>query len=116
VINAEGEKNIAMMDECDANLQSWFGWIYPIEERKLPRYMQSQHRLHNILYDENNQVNSELIEGITRTYAPRVAGETVLQRYDTATKKFTLIYYICRDCGETTIFVSEKYIYKNGNA
>jgi hypothetical protein len=27
-----------------------------------------------------------------------------------------LIYYICRDCGETTIFVSEKYIYKNGNA
>ncbi len=31
VINAEGEKNVEMMDECDANLQSWFGWIYPIE-------------------------------------------------------------------------------------
>jgi hypothetical protein len=37
VINAQGEKNIPMMDECDANLQSWFGWIYPISQRGLPR-------------------------------------------------------------------------------
>jgi len=37
VINAEGEKNIEMMNECDSNLQSWFGWIYPISQKELPR-------------------------------------------------------------------------------
>jgi hypothetical protein len=109
VINAEGEKNIDMMDECDANLQSWFGWIYPISANgKIePKHKQSQHRLNEILYDENGKLNSVLIEGITRTYAPRVAGETVSQYYDVKTKKFILTYYICKNCGETTIFVSE---------
>ena len=31
VINEQGEKNIEMMNHCDTNLQSWFGWIYPIK-------------------------------------------------------------------------------------
>jgi hypothetical protein len=33
-----------MMNLCDDNLQSWFGWIYPIEKGKTekPRFMQQQ--------------------------------------------------------------------------
>lgn len=116
-INAEGEKNIAMMDECDANLQSWFGWIYPIEEKHLPRQKQSQHNLHSILYKDGKVSDyfSELIKGITRTFAPRVAGETVSQTFDSVSKKFTLVYNICTTCGETIVFVSEEEVYKNGN-
>ena len=55
------------------------------------------------------------MEGVTRTYAPRVAGTTISQKYDPKTKKFTLIYDICTVCGHTSIFVSKKYIYKKGN-
>ena len=99
VIDAEGEKNIEMLDECDDNLQSWFGWIYDIKSNaNQPKHLQSQDNLHSILYDENGQVN-KLIRGITRTYAPRVAGETIAQKFDEKTKKFVLTYYICPTCG-----------------
>jgi hypothetical protein len=71
-----------MMNECDANLQSWFGWIYPIEQKKWPRFKQSQHDIKSILYNKDGSINSELIKGITRTYAPRVAGKTISQNYN----------------------------------
>lgn len=102
-----------MMDECDANLQSWFGWIYPISQKGLPRQMQSQHNLQDILYSSDG-LSSKLIEGITRTYAPRVAGETIKQHYDVDSKRFMLSYYICKECGDTLIFVSESIIYTSG--
>lgn len=63
-----------MMDQCDKNLQSWFGWIYPIEHANRPRHLQSQDNLDDILYDESGSPNSVLVNAITRTYAQRVAG------------------------------------------
>lgn len=51
-----------MMDECDANHQSWFGWIYPIEKAKqVSRELQSQDDLHSILYNSDGSINSELV-------------------------------------------------------
>ena len=38
-----GEKNVDMMNSCDDNLQSWFGWLYNIDKIKsVPREVQSQ--------------------------------------------------------------------------
>jgi hypothetical protein len=106
-----------MMNLCDDNLQSWFGWIYNINKtQSTPKELQSQDDIKGILYSEDGSVRWDIIEGITRTYAPRVAGVTVSQKYDTKTKKFTLIYDICTTCGDTSIFVSTKHIYKNGNS
>lgn len=98
-----------MMNLCDDNLQSWFGWIYPIQKGKKnkPRFSQQQSNFSELLYEENGKLKSELIKGITRTYAPRVAGKTISQKYDPVTKKFNLLYEICNACGETIIFVSE---------
>jgi len=105
-----------MMNSCDDNLQSWFGWLYNIEKiAEVPKEVQSQHELHNILYNEDGSVYSKIIEGVTRTYAPRVAGTTISQKYDPKTKKFTLVYDICTVCGHTSIFVSTKHIYTKGN-
>lgn len=102
------------MDACDDNLQSWFGWLYDIGSKDKPRHLQSQDRLHEILYDDSGLGKANLIKGITRTFAARVAGETISQKFDTVTLKFTLTYIICASCGPTFIFVSEKHIYKNG--
>lgn len=57
-IGAEGVKNVAMMDQCDAHSQSWFGWIY--------------------------QYN--LIPEIKRTFSHRVAGTIVSQSFNHITK------------------------------
>ena len=103
------------MNSCDDNLQSWFGWIYDIKKiGQVPREMQSQHDIHSILYNDDGTVKSKLIEGVTRTYAPRVAGTTISQKYDPKTKKFNLLYEICGACGHTSIFVSTKHIYTKG--
>ena len=89
-----------MMDECDDNLQSWFGWLYQNGANGvLPRHLQSQDNIKSILYDKDNVPLTKLINGVTRTYAPRVAGHTISQKYDTLTKKFILRYNICKDCG-----------------
>ena len=38
-----GEKNVDMMNACDDNLQSWFGWLYNIDKiQSVPREVQSQ--------------------------------------------------------------------------
>jgi hypothetical protein len=115
VIDKEGEKNIEMMNQCDANLQSWFGWIYDIRKGKnVAKEFQSQDDLHSILYHSNGTVKSELVKGITRTYAQRVAGRTISQHFDPNTKKFVLEYEICTVCGDTSIFVSKEHIYPSG--
>ena len=103
------------MNACDDNLQSWFGWLYNIDKIKdVPRQIQSQDELHSILYSQDGKVLTALVEGVTRTYAPRVAGVTVSQKYDPSSKKFVLVYDICTTCGETSIFVSSEHIYKKG--
>lgn len=52
VIDEMGEKNIDMLNACDDNLQSWFGWLYNIDKiGKVPKEIQSQDELHDILYD-----------------------------------------------------------------
>ena len=104
-----------MMNSCDDNLQSWFGWLYNIDKIKdVPRQVQSQDELHSILYENDGTVLKRLVEGVTRTYAPRVAGVTISQKYDPQTKKFVLVYDICTTCGDTSIFVSTEHIYKKG--
>lgn len=48
-----------MINHCDANLQSWFGWLYNIDShRNVPKEFQSQDDLHSILYNSNGKVNS----------------------------------------------------------
>jgi hypothetical protein len=66
------------------------------------------------LYNDDGTIVSKVVEGVTRTYAPRVAGRTISQKFDPTTKKFTLLYDICTVCGHTSIFVSTKYIYTKG--
>ena len=90
-----------MMNLCDDNLQSWFGWIYPIEKERTnkPRFMQQQSNFTQLLYEEDGSLKSDLVQGITRTFAPRVAGKTISQKYDPSTKKFNLLYEICNACG-----------------
>ena len=40
------------MNACDDNLQSWFGWLYNINKiGKVPKEIQSQDELHDILYN-----------------------------------------------------------------
>lgn len=103
------------MNHCDENLQSWFGWIYEIEKHQnVPKEFQSQDNLHSILYNPNGTVKSELVKGVTRTYAQRVAGKTISQSFNTTTHKFVLVYEICTVCGETSIFVSREHIYHSG--
>lgn len=107
VIDEMGDKNVEMMNLCDDNLQSWFGWLYNIDKiGTVPKEIQSQHNLHDILYNKDGSTISRLVEGVTRTFAPRVAGVTISQKYDPNTKKFVLVYDICTTCGDTSIFIS----------
>ncbi len=90
-----------MMDKCDEYLQSWFGWIYNIQHG-LSKSKQNQQNFISKFHEKEGQ----LIKGVTRTFAQRVGGETISQRYDSQSKKFTLSYYHCQSCGDTIIFVS----------
>ena len=41
-----------MLNSCDENLQSWFGWLYNYQmNAETPKHLQSQDDIKNILYN-----------------------------------------------------------------
>ena len=91
----------------DDNLQSWMGWSYK-------GYGGITGDCGNV-YDGNGNINTAVVQKLSRTYAQAVAGRTTKMSYNNETKEFHLEYTVCADCGgETEIYLNEDIHYETG--
>ena len=97
----------AQLDAFDEKLQSWIGWSY--------KSFGGITGDCGLIYDENGEINKELVKRLSRTYAQAVAGRTKSMKFENSTKEFTLVYEACEECqGETEIYLNEDANYEDG--
>eukprot|EP01084_Bolivina_argentea_P149859 261739_1 len=102
------------LDYCDQYLISWSGWTYKIFDGVLPNGICTG--CDHGVWGSDGHLRTGVVKDLARTYAQKVAGKTILMKFDWANEgNFTLVYEMNTNIVEpTVIYTSLEFWYTKG--